>query len=237
MQEGKEMRYSVLFNGERCEDYGIFPVERPNIPAPSKDREEIVIPGSSGILTMDNKRYEPINISVEFNFLAKANEWNDMFRRAKRWLSGSGELEFSDDAEYFYKVSYVNVDSCERDKKRIGRFAAEFICDPFTYLKNGKREYDSSEVLYNPYYEAHPVYKIAGEGVCILSVNGQEMKANVGQNLTIDTDRMLTFRNDGVMNNTAVSGDYQDMYLQKGSNKIEISPGFSLKVIPNWRTL
>ncbi len=237
MQEGKEMQYSVLFKGERCEDYGILPMERPNIPAPTKDREKIAVPGNSGILIMDNKRYEPINIPVEFNFLAKENEWNEIFRRAKRWLSGSGELEFSDDAEYFYKVSYVDVDTCERDSRRVGRFTADFTCDPFTYLKSGKFEYDRSEVLYNPYYEAHPMYKITGEGVCTLSVNGQEMRANIGQNLTIDTERMIAYRTDGIMNNTAVSGDYQDLYLREGSNQIEITAGFDLKVIPNWRSI
>ena len=31
---------------------------------------------------------------------------------------------------------------------------------------------------------------ITGEGECILQVNGSQMKANVGQNLVIDTDRL-----------------------------------------------
>ena len=92
-------------------------------------------------------------------------------------------------------------------------------------------------MLYNPYYEAHPMYKITGEGVCTLSVNGQEMRANIGQNLTIDTERMIAYRTDGIMNNTAVSGDYQDLYLREGSNQIEITAGFDLKVIPNWRSI
>ena len=32
---------------------------------------------------------------------------------------------------------------------------------------------------------------ITGEGECILQVNGSQMKANVGQNLVIDTDRLM----------------------------------------------
>ena len=106
---------------ERCEDYGIFPVRRPDMPAYSKDRETIIIPGSSGILIRDNCRYEPVEIPIEFNFLTKADEWNERFRRAKKWLSGSGELEFSDDTDYFYKVYYVEMGTCEREMKRIGK--------------------------------------------------------------------------------------------------------------------
>ena len=188
-------------------------------------------------MTIDNDRYEPIEIPVKFNFIAEENEWNEKFRKAKKWLSGSGELEFSDDTDFFYQVYYTNIEACVREMKKKGSFQAVFTCDPFTYLKNGKHEYDKSEVLYNPYHEAHPMYKITGEGVCGLVVNGQEMKANVGQNLIIDTERMIAYRTDGVMNNAMVSGDYQDLYLKEGSNQIEISSGFSLKVIPNWRSL
>ena len=63
------------------------------------------------------------------------------------------------------------------------------------------------------------------------------MHANVGQNLTIDTDRMIAFREDGTVNNIAVSGDYEDLYLKEGDNQISITSGFALKVIPNWRSI
>lgn len=231
------MRYSIVFNGGRCEDYGIHPVTRPDIPVTQRDIELLTIPGKSGILTKDNKRYGPIEIPVEFNFSTGQEEWNLAFRNAKRWLSGSGKLEFSDDPDYFYKVFHTGISDSEREMRRIGRFKANFTCDPFSYLKDGRREYDISEVLHNPYSIAHPVYRITGEGVCYLTVNNKSMRANVGQNLTIDTDRMIAFREDGTISNTAVSGDYEDLYLQEGDNQISITSGFDLKVIPNWRSI
>ena len=63
------------------------------------------------------------------------------------------------------------------------------------------------------------------------------MTANVGQNLTIDTDLMIAYRQDGTMQNTAVTGDYENLYLLPGDNVISITDGFDLKIIPNWRTL
>lgn len=70
-----------------------------------------------------------------------------------------------------------------------------------------------------------------------LSVNGEKMVANVGQNLTIDTGRKLAYREDGTLSNTSVAGDYDDLILIEGRNKIKITDGFELKVIPNWRCL
>ena len=71
----------------------------------------------------------------------------------------------------------------------------------------------------------------------MLTVNGKTMKATVGQNLTIDTERMLAYRTDGTLMNTSVTGDYEDLYLQAGENEISITSGFSLKIIPNWRCM
>ena len=63
------------------------------------------------------------------------------------------------------------------------------------------------------------------------------MTANVGQNLVIDTERELAYREDGTLSNTAISGDYEELFLQEGENSVTITEGFELKIIPNWRRL
>lgn len=113
---------------------------------------------------------------------------------------------------------------------------AKLSADGLQYSVDGAMEYDIEDVCWNPYIECHPTYKIAAEGMCTLKINGKTMTANVGQNLTIDTDLMIAYREDGTLNNTKVSGNYEDMYLQPGNNKIEFYGG-NLKVIPNWRCL
>ena len=70
----------------------------------------------------------------------------------------------------------------------------------------------------------------------MLTVNGKTMTADVGQNITIDTDRELAYRKDK-LSNTAVSGKYDDLYLQAGENEITITEGCDLNIIPNWRCL
>nr|DAD92870.1 MAG TPA: Primase C terminal 2 (PriCT-2) [Siphoviridae sp. ctNyC15] len=43
-----------------------------------------------------------------------------------------------------------------------------------------------------------------------------------------------TYREDGVLNNTAITGDYENLYLQEGLNEISVSSGFTAEVIPKW---
>ena len=91
------------------------------------------------------------------------------------------------------------------------------------------------EASYNPYDMSKPEYKITGEGLCALTVNGKTMKANVGQNLTINTELMLSYREDGAIMNSSVTGEYKDLYLKPGENRISVSSGFSITIKPNWR--
>lgn len=96
---------------------------------------------------------------------------------------------------------------------------------------------ESEEAEQNPYLLCKPVYYVQGEGLCVINVNGKDMEANVSGNLIIDTERMLAYREDGTLGNTKITGEYEDLYLKPGRNRISVSPGFILQVKPNWRCL
>lgn len=234
--------YDISFNEVRASSIGILPVRRPGVPAPESRFEEITIPGRDGsLISFDGVNgeiiYNSITISVEFNFWAKPYRWAEVFRAAKKWIKGSGDLILGDDTSFFYKVLSCKISESERTSLRIGTFTAEFLCDPYLYVKDGQREMGIADVLYNPYALSKPIYLITGEGMCTLTVNEKSMTANVGQNLTINTDLMLAYRQDGTMMNTAVTGDYEDLWLNPGENSISITSRFSLSIIPNWRCL
>lgn len=229
--------WKVDFNNKTNTDLGIF-ATRPNIPCASFKKEFKTIPGRDGTVVIHTKEIEDITILIKFLFYGNRNEWMEKFRVAKQWLlSGGKELSFSDDQEYYYKVKNVIVGTGERQVKEVGEFEVSFLCDGALYLKRGNTEYDYSETKYNPGIFSKPVYKVKGEGVCTLTVNGKSITANVAQNLTIDTERMISYREDGTLQNTAISGNYEDLYLQEGENAITVTEGFECKVIPRWRCL
>lgn len=207
------------------------------MPAGREKIEYISVAGRDSTLTEKTGEWADIEISIQCGFRENRNFWNAKAREVRRWLSGSGNLSFADSTESFWRVKDVELDEITRTIKRFGNFEVTFICDPFEYIKEGRKERELKEAKYNPYDISQPVYKITGNGTCILTVNGKTMKATVGQNLTIDTERMLAYRTDGTLMNTSVTGDYEDLYLQAGENEISITSGFGLKIIPNWRCM
>lgn len=229
--------YSITFNGENCLAYRLIPVRRPSVPAPEKRYTQTQIPGMDGVLIETDGSYSPITISVEFNFMDSPGRWMEQYRAAKKWLKGGGWLKLGDDRDFLYKVYYVQITDTERTSKKIGNFTADFLCHPYAFLESGQYEYTADEAQYNSYDISHPVYKITGNGACTLTVNGKSMTANVSGNLTIDTELMMAYQQDGTAENTSVTGNYEDLYLIEGQNEISITDGFGLIVIPNWRCL
>lgn len=71
--------------------------------------------------------------------------------------------------------------------------------------------------------------------MCTIEVNGKMVTANVGQNMIIDTERMVAYREDGSLQNTKMTGDYEDLYFRNGEIEVAVSVGFDLRIIPNWR--
>lgn len=231
------MYQDVEYGGIRGSSMKIYARERPSIPAARVRREGIVIPGRDGMVYQSDGTFEPTDIPVRFNYIGKETQWSERWRAAQRWLAKeNAKLRFSDDDGYFFWIDHVELDENERTTGRIGNFTATFTTrDGLYYLNSGLREHSKEEIQWNPYETSHPLYKITGEGVCTLEVNGNRMTTNVGQNLTIDTDRMVAYRQDGTLQNTAVTGKYEDLYLTEGEIDIGISTGFDLKIIPNWR--
>lgn len=229
--------WELEFNNNTNREFDIL-ATRPNMPCTSFKKEFINIPGRDGSLCINSREIEDISISIKFHFVCERNKWQEKFRLAKKWLlSGGKELVFKDDLDYFYKVKNVTIGTAEREVKQVGEFEVQFLCDGAQYSKDGKKEIDYLEVSYNAGIFSKPIYIITGEGVCTLTVNGKTVTANIGQNLTIDTERMISYREDGVLQNTAIKGNYEDLYLQEGDNEITVTDGFECKVIPRWRCL
>ncbi len=229
----RHREYDVEFNGQTGEDNKVYVTKRPNIPTPKRNYREYNIPGRDGVEYEDEGTVDDIEIPVEFNFLEKPENWFNALRRARAWLMKTGKLSLSDDMDFFYLVKKVEIDTAERTCMEIGKFTATFTCSGYHYFKTGEIKY--KKLTDNPGDASHPIYEITGTGECTLTVNGKTMTAAVIDNINIDTDKQIAFRNDKKRMNTSVSGWYEDLYLKTGKNDISITEGFDLTIIPNWR--
>lgn len=231
--------FEVYIDSYRCKDLFLFAVRRPDIPAPERRVNNVTVPGRDGDLFETTEFFEDIEIEIEFNYLAETDKWHSVWRNAKKlFLNSTGKkISFSDDPGMFYKIKKVDVGINERTSKRIGKFYVSFVLDPYTYYQSGLKKTSADQCRYNYYAVSKPVFYITGEGVCTLNVNGNMMSANIGQNIVIDTERRISYRTDGTIQNTKVSGYYEKMYLIEGTNEISITEGFELQIQPNWRCI
>ena len=90
--------------------------------------------------------------------------------------------------------------------------------------------------LQNPYSLAKPKYIVIGQSTVNISVNDANVVADVNGELTIDTDLMIAYANDGTLKNAAIDGDYEQLWLPSGKNKVYISGegNPTMDIIPNW---
>lgn len=226
-------KYFVYYNEKTNLDVNLLVATRPSKPSPEMEYEEVKVPGGKTLYR--EKGYKDIEIPVYFNFISK-NTWDKDFRIIKQWLLSkvNNKLKFSDDLEVYYRVNKVIIDTPERIMKKIGKFTATFTCEPYIVIDENEREL--STLLNNNYLISKPVYRIVGEGYLTLNINNKVIKANVGQELIIDTDKGLCYRN-GIVNNVALDGRYEDMYLLEGKNTFSWTSGFKIYILPNWRCL
>lgn len=235
------MSFTVTYGGITDRSVGCHAKSRPSVPAPVRRVAVTTIAGRDGSYYDTDDHFEDIRIPITFSFNSNhdRDEWHTVYRQVKAWLlSGdNGDLSFSDDAGFHYRVRNVQITSSARMAWTIGEVTAEFYCDPYTYLDNGDTQINLASTIRNPYALCKPIYEITGNGTCTLTVNGHEFVVTVGTRATVDSERMITTRSDSTWANTTVTGDYQDLWFQPGDNTLTITGGFTCKITPQWRCL
>ena len=228
-------KYYILYNYNTNIDVNLSITDRPSKPAPEMEYETVKVPGGKTLYR--EKGYKDVEITIEFNFLSKdETEWDKDFRAIKKWLltRENNKLKFSDDLEVYYRVNSVVIDTPERLIRRGGKFSVTFTCEPYVYYDDDQLEL--SNILYNNYLISKPIYRVVGEGYLTLNINNKVIKANIGQELIIDTDKGLCYR-EGIVDNVALEGRYEDMYLLEGENTFSWTEGFEIYITPNLRCL
>lgn len=225
-------QYYLIFNQKSNLEVGLSIVSRPNIPSPKQKTQSVSIPGTDGTYT-EILGYEDLSISVEFNKKCRT-DFQDFIRKVNEWFYHlqDRKLYFSDDLEFYYRVKRVVVEDKERHRKHYTKFKVTFICEPYQYTEAGRfgMTIQSGAEIYNPYYvESLPVFKLYGEGLMTLNINEQILEVNVGQTLIIDSEKKLTYREDGTLCNANQRGAYP--VLEPGRNVVSITGGQLEKMV------
>ncbi|NEZ80393.1 phage tail protein [Clostridium botulinum] len=119
------MECGFIWKGIHSSEKGFKIISLPNITTPEKRVEKVVVPGRNGYLTITENDYEGEVKPVEFDY------FDDDFDDIKQWLTGSGEVIFSNEPNRYYKATIINKISLDQMLKKFHSGIVEFDCQPF----------------------------------------------------------------------------------------------------------
>lgn len=160
------------------------------------------------------------------------------------YLNSEGTIVFSNEPDKYYRFSVYN----EIDFERLIRFktaSVVFHVQPYKFSTLEKEL--SFEVSESPesisIYNAGNVYSrptiyITAEGIVSVSLNGSEiLEIDFGedeQTIKIDSEAMNAYYSDDTLANRIVSGNYDNIKLNKGWNTITLSGSVSELSVRNY---
>lgn len=206
----------LILNGISSKTFGITLRERPVIPVPDRDVEQIQVRGRNGSLTRKYK-YNNMDFTVRLSMYSRTIKPD--LRQVKAWLLNATKLEISDDVGY-YIVDKVSVGDIENTFRKIGVFEVVFNCKPFIYkdIVVPAKTVTPFTVVNNGTVEAEPIIKITGSGNITLNIGGRGFNiVGLANTITIDSEMGSSYNGTTPMDNKT-NGELP--YLDVGSNVI-----------------
>lgn len=205
----------------------------PSIIRAQKNIDKIEIDGRDGFLTQDNGNYKGIIKSLECTItdLSKID-----FICA--WLTGEGEVIFSNEPGKKYKATIINQIEFKKIAATFHSLIIQFDCQPHKYdLDNDLVTLNASGTINNSGTAySKPIIKIYGTGSINLSINSNIINlTNVDEYVTLDSDLVDCYK-DTILKNNYMNGDFP--ILEVGANNITWTGTVTkVEITPNWRYL
>ena len=228
----------LTFGGADSRDYGVYISGTGVYNAPAREYTFTAVPGRSGDLILDGKRYSNIVVTypafIYDSFAANVAGWRNTLLTS----DGYARLEDSYHTDEYRLAVYAGPLDVETAPLLVGgQFDLAFNCKPQRWLKSGEIPitYTASGTITNPEQtEARPLLKITGTGSCTVGSTVITISEASGPTY-IDCDLMEIY--DSSYNNR---GSYVTMTdnlfptLAAGENGIQIGDMTSIEVTPRW---
>lgn len=145
------------------------------------------------------------------------------------YFNSSGRVVFGNEPEKYYRYAiYDNIDF-----ERLIRFrtaTVKFHVQPFKYSDvEGEKRFSFSgssgnfTIRNGGNYFSRPTISITGTGAVNLSLNGNQIFVidfDTSETITIDTEGMNAYGEDGTLKNRKITGDYDNFLLTPGNNTV-----------------
>ena len=224
----------LTYDGKNLRDYGVYVNGTYTFSAPQRNITKVVIPGRNGTLTIDNKRFDNIEVSYAAFIVRDFSENIEGLRNYLSTAAGYRRLEESYHPDEFRMARFVSGLSVEATPlMREGNFTLKFDCMPQRFLKEGELpvEYTANGSIYNKTIQvAKPLLRVWGNGT--VGIGSATLTIAGTTNYTdIDCESMDAYY--GATNrNDKISGTFP--VLMPGANGVTLSGVTKVQITPRW---
>ena len=224
------------FNGVSSTEFNMIVSGYGTYDAPQRDITMLAVAGRSGDLTLDNGRFENVDVTYKAAFYKGLNENYRAFNAYMANQKGYKRLEDTFHKDEFRLGVYKGGLNPKLKGYDMASLEIKFNCKPQRFLVSGEetQAFTQTGVVFNPTeFEAKPLIRLYGSGS--LSVNGNTLvvtDVDASDYIDIDSELMDAFK--GTTNlNAKISGVFP--VLVSGKNTITYSGDFEVK--PRWYVL
>ncbi len=226
---------SFWLDGINSRDMGIYISGSGTFGAPERDLERVEIPGRSGELLIDRKRFKNITVTYPAFIRQKFKDLTDL---AREWLlreAGYRILADTYHPDEFRKACFAGpLDFDVRFLNRSGECSLSFNCMPQRFLKIGEETIRSTQEirLWNPTgFPARPWIRVYGTGGNLLAGDVIIQISQINGYVDIDSETQNAYK--GLTNcNKNIKADEFPVFAEGESGirwtgnitKIEVRP-------------
>lgn len=228
--------HEIIYGDKKSSEYGIYITGNGVFDAPERDITPITIPGRSGTLTIDNKRFNNIVITYPA-FIYK--DFMENAQMAKEWLlmePGYRRLEDTYNKDCYRMARFIGpINFSMRELNHSGEFNLSFDCMPQKFLKSGEEPIEITEeiILTNPSpFPAKAIIRVFGTDGTVFIGNKIIIMNQIDEYVDIDCDSGNAYKETENKNKTVLT-DFPE--IPAGSTGIKFEGNITKTVIwPRW---
>lgn len=229
------------FKNASSQDFDLIITEKSVYKGAARDVSFRSIPGRSGDLVIDNKRYKNAVIKYDVTVLSD-NVYNlaEETRGINSWLlteAGYFRLYDSYDSGYFRLASFAGEINIEQDMPLLGKSSIAFNCKPHKYSFAGQEPITLTEpgTINNPEsFPSLPYIKITGSGNITIFINNDSFVFTGAEDyMEIDSETMNAYKGTVPQNSKMLTPKFP--VLASGDNNISWAGAVTgIEIIPRW---
>lgn len=227
-----------VFDGVDCRDFSVYAYESDTFGGSSREYEGVTIPGKSGNVLIDNKRYENRSHSYGCVIYENCEQNLEAFRNFLLSRVGYCRLEDSIHPEEFYQACYMEDFSPTLSSDRnMGKVVITFDRKPQRFLKSGEitRDFTATGAIYNPTrFPSTPLIRVYGSGSFQIGETIVTVTDN-SSSIDIDCEIMEAFTGNTLANSKVSFSKNDFPTLKAGNNAVNLHPGITkVQITPRW---